>query len=277
MEPRKEKEVNYYNEQAKEWLKGNQKDIGDFEGFKPGLLSSFASCYQWLKENCRNKKVLDYGCGNGIHSIFPAKMGAEKVVGIDLSGKSLEIARRRIKQEGLENRVEFILMDCEKMAFPDNTFDIIFDGGTFSSVDVKKAYPELARVLKPDGSLIGIETFGHNPLTNLKRRLNKISGKRTEWAAEHIFNTKDLKLAGNYFDKIEVKYFHLISWMAFPFLSLPGGKFLLKLGELKEKILFKIPFLRKYAFKVVFIFSQPKKGEEIKISSSLSSKDSIND
>ena len=150
-------------------------------------------------------------------------------------------------------------MDCEKMGFPENYFDIIFDGGTFSSIDINKAYPELSRILKPQGFLLGIETFGHNPFTNLKRKINKLIGKRTNWAAEHIFKIKDLEKAKDYFNKVDVYYFHLISWLAFPFLNLPGGKFLLKFLETMEKILFKIRLLRKYAFKVVFIFSEPKK------------------
>ncbi len=106
---------------------------------------------------------------------------------------------------------------------------------------------------------MGIETFGHNPFTNLKRKINKLIGKRTGWAAEHIFQMEDLKKAKNYFNKIEVHYFHLISWLAFPFLNLPGGKLLLKSLEFIGKILLGLPFLRKYAFKVVFIFSEPKK------------------
>ena len=146
-------------------------------------------------------------------------------------------------------------MDCESLKFPDNSFDIIFDGGTFSSLDLSKVFSELVRVLKPNGFLIGIETFGHNPFTNLKRKLNKISGKRTEWAASHIFQMKDLQEAKKYFNKIETKFFHLISWIAFPFLNLPGGKFLLKILEFFDKFLFKLPFLEKYAFKVVFVFS----------------------
>lgn len=150
-------------------------------------------------------------------------------------------------------------MDCEKMKFPANTFDVIFDGGTFSSLDLKKVYPELARVLKQGGILIGIETFGHNPFTNLKRKINQITGKRTGWAASHIFKTGDLKMAKNYFSKIEVKFFHLVSWLAFPFLDLPGGKFLLKFFESIDKILLKLSLLRKYAFKVVFIFFRTKK------------------
>jgi len=260
MDSRKEKEIKYYDKRAEEFLKedSNEKWKVDFEGFQPNILSSFSFCYRWLKDKCQNKKILDYGCGNGVHSVLPAREGA-KVFGIDLSASSLKIAKGRARKENVENNTKFIVMDCEKMEFPGNYFDIIFDGGTFSSIDLNKAYPELSRVLKPEGFLIGIETFGHNPFTNLKRKINEITGKRTKWAANHIFKMEDLKRAEDYFKKIEVKYFHLISWLAFPFLAFPGGKILLKILESIEKILFKIPFLRKYAFKVVFIFSEPKK------------------
>ena len=261
VEERKEKETEYYNRRAEEWLKEKgEKDLRtDFEGFNPYLLSSYAFCYKILKNHCQDKRVLDYGCGNGIHSIPLAKIGAKKVIGIDLSEKSLEIARGRVRKEGLEEKIEFLKMDCEKVEFPENFFDIIFDGGTFSSLDLKLALPELARVLRPEGCLIGIETFGHNPFTNLKRKVNKITGKRTEWAAEHIFRMEDLETVKDYFNKVEVNFFHLVSWLAFPFLNLPGGKLLLKLLEFIDKILLGIPFLRKYAFKIVFVFSEPKK------------------
>ena len=262
MEERKEKEIEYYDKQAKE-IYLEQFSVTsvktDFEGFSPLKLASFRFCYKLLKERCPNKKVLDYGCGNGIHTISIAKMGAEKVVAIDLSGRSLEIAREIAKKEGVGGKIEFLKMDCEKMSFPNNSFDVIFDGGTFSSLDLKRALPELARVLKPEGTLIGIETLGHNPLTNLKRKLNKITGKRTGWAEAHIFKMSDLEFARNYFSKIETRFFHLVSWMVFPFLRFPGAVFLLRLAELKDKILLKLPFLKKYSFKIVFVFSLPKK------------------
>lgn len=260
MEERKEKEIKYYDERARGWLEEskNQKWQTDFEGFDPGLLSSFSFCYKWLSKRCQGKKVLDYGCGNGIHSIFPARHGAA-VIGIDLSESSLQIARERAKREAVEDRVSFILMDCESLKFPDNSFDIIFDGGTFSSLDLKKALPELVRVLKPDGFLIGIETFGHNPLTNLKRSINKKTGKRTGWAVDHIVQMKDLKEMSYHFNKVETKFFHLTSWITFPFLKSSVFRFVLKLLEIGDKVLLKLPFFKKYAFKVVFILSQPKK------------------
>lgn len=97
MEERKQKEIEHYNKKAEEWMK-NKEWKGDFEGFNPMHLSSFRFLYKNLKENCLNKKLLDFGCGNGIHSIFPAKCGAE-VVGIDLSEPSLEIAKERAEKE----------------------------------------------------------------------------------------------------------------------------------------------------------------------------------
>lgn len=258
MESRKEKEIEYYDGKAKEWLNNQENGRGDFEGFSPLSLNSYQFCYDWLAKNCKNKIVLDYGCGNGVHALRITKMGA-KVVGIDLSESSLLIARERAKNEELEDKIEFILMDCEKMEFPDNSFDIIFDGGVFSSLDINSAYLELARVLKPDGCLLGIETFGHNPFTNFKRKINKLTGKRTGWATGHIFKMQDLAEAKKYFDRTETNFFHLISWISFPFLKFSFGKYLLKFFEAIDKILVKLPFLRKYAFKIVFIFSEPLK------------------
>ena len=184
---------------------------------------------------------------------------SKKVVGIDLSENSLRLAKERIEKEKIGGKVEIISMDCEKLSFPDNSFDVVFDGGTFSSLDIKKALGEISRVLKPDGFLVGIETFGHNPLANLKRKLNEKTGKRTSWAAGHIIQKKDLKEMNKYFEKKEVYFFHLISFIIFPFLKVPIFIFLLKLMEVGERVLLKIPFLKKYAFKIVFVSFKPKK------------------
>jgi len=251
MEERKQKEIEHYDSQL-------NVEQGDFEGFNPILLGSHKFLRNFLRDKCQDKKILDYGCGNGINTVWLAKYKGE-VVGIDLSEKSLDVAKERIKEQGLESMVKFLPIDCENMTFPDNYFDIIFDGGTFSSLDLNKAFPELKRVLKPHGFLIGIETLGHNPFTNFKRKINKLFGKRTKWASEHIFKMKDLKEAKKYFQKKETHFFHLISWIAFPFLKLPGGKILLRILEkIDSFFLFIFPFLKRYSFKIVFIFSQPK-------------------
>lgn len=265
MELRKQKEIEYYDKHFKKYLESAQKTLeADFEGFNPFLLGSYKFLRRLLEKKCKGRKVLDFGCGNGIHSLWLAKAGAE-VVAIDLSRYSLAVAKEKALKAGVAGKIEFLVMDCEKLEFPDNYFDIVFDGGTFSSLELEKAYPELARVLKPDGVLLGIETFGHNPLANLKRKINKLTGKRTPWAAEHIFKIEDLKTASDYFEKIETYFFHPISCLIFPFLGLPGGKILLRLLEQIDKLILLFPFLRKYSFKIVFVFFEPKKQDDKKI------------
>jgi len=246
MEKRKEKEIQHYDKATI----GFDRE-GDFEGFNPSFLAS----HKFLKKILKGKagSFLDYGCGAGIHSWWLKEI-ADDLVGIDLSRKSLEIARQNVKG------VRFLLMDCENMGFENNSFDVIFDGGTFSSLELEKALSEIARVLKSEGFLVGIETLGHNPILNLKRKINRIRGKRTAWAEEHIFRMEDLETVKKYFDKTELYFFHLFSWIAFPFLNLPGGKTFLRMMEKMDRFFLKIcPFLKKYSFKLVFIFSEPKK------------------
>ena len=258
MEKRKEKEMIHYDELAKKWQKQNEnkKSEADIENYDVNIFLSYRFCKTWFKNNIKpNIKVLDYGCGHGMYSILPAKLGAE-VYAIDFSKESLKIAKKRVKKEKIKNKIKFIEMDCEKLDFPDNYFDIIWDGGTFSSLDINKGFSELSRVLKPKGKLIGIETFGHNPLINLKRWINKKRGTRTLWAAEHIIKNKDLKFAKKYFNIEKIYYFHLLSMLAFPFRNISGGKSLFKFLDKIDNILLKIPWFKRYAFKIVFIFSK---------------------
>jgi len=262
---RKQQEITHYDNLAKQWqaIAGGNKWATDAHGLKHGDYSSYAFLDKLLTKFSRDKKILDYGCGTGLHSLTPLKYGAREVSGIDLSEESLKIARARAKNEKLTEQAQFIKMDCEQLNFPDNNFDLILDGGAFSSLDLDKALSELARVLKPNGQLIGIETLGHNPLTNLKRKLNFARGARTKWAAEHIFKIDDFKRAQKYFGQVKVKYFHLLVLLAMPLRKIPGMTLIIKFLDKIDALLLKIPFLKKYAFKIVFVFSEPKKSHKI--------------
>lgn len=250
MEERKKTEIEYYDAQA-------MRQLAD-EGIFRSVLGSHQFLYELVAPLCKGKKVLDYGCGNGVHAAFLGAHSAE-VVGIDLSEGSLAIAKRVVEKNGVRGNVTFLKMDCEALEFPSGSFDVVFDGGTFSSLDFQKAMREIARVLKPDGALVGIETFGHNPLANLKRAYNKITGKRTAWAVSHIVTQSEIALLGEYFQNVQVFYFHLVSLFVFPLLGLPGGSFVLRFLERVDQVLLHFPFLQKYAFKVVFVCSKPRR------------------
>jgi ubiquinone/menaquinone biosynthesis C-methylase UbiE len=206
----------------------------------------------------RTVRFLDYGCGTGIFSILPAKLGA-KVYGIDISEESIKFAKELAKHHGVEEKISFCIMDCEKMNFPNDFFDIVFNCGTLSCLNKEKAFSEIARVLKEDGVFISLDTLGHNPFLNLKRKINFIRGKRTEQTYRNVLKMKDIEMAKKYFEKREIHFFYLLTPFLFFFQRIPGFKYILSFFETIDKILLKISFLRKYAFRVVFIFSQPKK------------------
>ncbi|PIU75490.1 MAG: hypothetical protein COS76_00540 [Candidatus Portnoybacteria bacterium CG06_land_8_20_14_3_00_39_12] len=264
-EVRKKIEKNHYNKQVEEIIKKSFIDFDWRYGSKacgPILGLPFHFIEKKIKEIIGSKKegtvyLLDYGCGTGVHSIFPAKCGA-KVYGIDISEKSLEIAREWAKREGVEKQTEFLVMDCEKLEFPDDFFDIVFNCGTLSCLDRKKAYFEIVRVLKPDGYFISIDTLGHNPLLNLNRKIKLRHGLRTKQTFDNILKMEDIEIAKQYFKETKVYFFNLATLIAIPFQKLPGFNLIERFLERIDQLLLNT-FLRKYAFKVVFIFSEPKK------------------
>ena len=111
-----------------------------------------------LMELCHIKKgsyVLEVGCGVGLTTAYLAKKGC-KVVGIDLSEKMIEKAREKAKRKGLEDKIEFLVADAQKLPFKDNTFDAVISESVYVFIpDRKKAMKEFNRVIKK-GGYVGI-------------------------------------------------------------------------------------------------------------------------
>ena len=161
--------------------------------------SSQAYMNEKIRQYCLNKRALDYGCGNGVASIFMAKAGAH-VTGIDVSEVSLDNARGAAVRAGVGDRTEFVLMDAESMVFPDDHFDLVVINGVLHHLDINRAFPDLSRVLKPSGYVLAAEALGHNPIIQWYRR--RTPHLRTAWETEHIIKKDDLDLAFQYFGEV---------------------------------------------------------------------------
>lgn len=203
--------------------------------------------------------ILDYGCGTG-EKHFKFINTNVRLIGIDISGKSIEVAKKLQISEGIN--AEYRVMDCEKMDFPDDTFDLILDYGTFSSLNINTALPEFKRVLKSNGSTILIETLGHNPLTNFARFVNVLKGRRTKWAATHIMKINDWKTITKEFKNSDIQHYGLSVLLLSPFIQFVP-LFILSTFEKIDEILLRIKFLRKYSFKTVAFLSFPVKEKKM--------------
>ena len=112
----------------------------------------------------QGKTILDGGCGTGEETMFLASLGPQKVIGIDTSDGSLDSARNRAREAGIEN-VEFLhasVLD-DKM-FADGEFDYVSSLGCIHHTPrMRQAFDNLSRMVKPDGHLCTFlyNSFGH--------------------------------------------------------------------------------------------------------------------
>ncbi len=88
------------------------------------------------------------GCGTAEEATMLEDAGAATIVGIDLSEKSIELARQAFPEH------QFSVADMHSLPFEDGSFDFIYSSLTvhYSShpLDV---YREIFRVLRPGGQL----------------------------------------------------------------------------------------------------------------------------
>jgi ubiquinone/menaquinone biosynthesis C-methylase UbiE len=100
--------------------------------------------------------VLDLACGTGLLTLAAADaVGPDgTVVGTDLSGQMVEVARQRAAARQLPNAT-FARMDAETLDLPDATFDVVLCSlGLMYVPDPARAIREWQRVLKPGGRVV---------------------------------------------------------------------------------------------------------------------------
>ena len=150
----------------------------------------------------RNKKVLEIGCGLGIDLVKFAENGAI-VIGIDIAGKSIELAKKNFEVHGLKGSFE--VMDAGDMKFEDNSFDVVFAQGMLQyAPNPEKTIAEVHRVLKQGGVFI-FTVYNRHSWLNL---LSKVSGVELEHVHAPVYRKysfKEIKHMLKDFSEVELR------------------------------------------------------------------------
>lgn len=161
----------------------------------------FADFARW-----RGLRVLEIGCGIGTDTMNFARAGAH-VTAVDLSGESLEIARRRAELYGLED-IRFVQANAEELSrvLPPEPFDLVYSFGVLHHTPhPERAFEEIRRFVR-NGSTLKVMvyhrrswkvlwillTYGKGRLWDLERLVARHSEAQTGCPVTHTYSRRRL-------------------------------------------------------------------------------------
>jgi ubiquinone/menaquinone biosynthesis C-methylase UbiE len=115
-------------------------------------------------------RILDIGCGSGVPTMELARLGQGEVIGIDIDQSALDKLTKKIREAGFSDRVQAVNCSILDMAFPDESFDIVWSEGSVFVIGFKRGIQKWKRFLKPSGFMVI-----HDEKGNVEEKLLQIS------------------------------------------------------------------------------------------------------
>jgi demethylmenaquinone methyltransferase/2-methoxy-6-polyprenyl-1,4-benzoquinol methylase len=103
-------------------------------------------------------RILDVATGTGDLALEAVRLKPVEIVGIDISEKMLEIAKKKVSDRKISVPFSFQIAAAEDLPFEDEEFDFVTVAfGVRNFEDLQKGFSEMRRVLKQNGKLIILE------------------------------------------------------------------------------------------------------------------------
>lgn len=155
-----------------------------------GALASHLKRYDFAKQFCKDKVVLDAACGVGYGSCCLAGV-AKEVISVDISEEAIAYAKEHYQREN----IQFKIMEIHSFLFADKYFDIVCSFETIEHLDEPQRYlTEVKRVLNEDAIFIvstpNVKKTPYNP----KNYYHKTEFSKRDFEA----------LLNKYFAKVEI-------------------------------------------------------------------------
>ena len=95
-----------------------------------------------------------------------------QVIGLELDPESLDIARRSAGEMGLDQVVQFLPAEKDRIPFPDSSYDALVSEFIVypTSTPIEIGQIEMARVLKPGGKIVLTEVIATRPIPSHARQ-----------------------------------------------------------------------------------------------------------
>ncbi len=165
-------------------------------------------------------EVLDIGCGWGGMAIHLAKHHNVHVTGITLSEEQAALARQRVREAGVADKVTILIEDYRETAASGRKFDRIVSVGMFEHVgraQFETFFEACARILPEDGVMLlhTIGRFGSPGTTDAFTRKYVFPGGYIPALSETVAASEKFRLIASDVETLRLHYAHTIrAWYA---------------------------------------------------------------
>jgi 2-polyprenyl-3-methyl-5-hydroxy-6-metoxy-1,4-benzoquinol methylase len=139
------------------------------------------------RENIEGKTFLDIGCGSGLFSLAAVRLGARKLLAVDLDPKSVETTRKTLSRYApggswdVQN-ISVFNLNAEKLG----VFDVVYSWGVLHHTGAMYQAITKASTMVAPGGMISLALYGKTPFCGMWRVEKRIYSNSPKWIQKII-------------------------------------------------------------------------------------------
>lgn len=171
--------------------------------------------FPWIFDQCHmaeHSTVLEIGCGDGSLWLENKEKIPKQlhVVLSDISEGMLRDTRRAIHANVKTSRFDFQVFDCERIPYPDNSFDLVIANHIlFYCKNLTSVFEEISRVLKTGGTFV-CSTYGAAHMKEINELVSEFDD-RIVLSADRLFERFGKENGAD----LLAPYFQNIKWLSY--------------------------------------------------------------
>ena len=139
------------------------------------------------RENIEGKTFLDIGCGSGLFSLAAVRLGAKKLLAVDLDPQSVETTRKTLSRYApggnwdVQN-ISVFNLNADKQG----VFDVVYSWGVLHHTGAMYQAITKASTMVAPGGMISLALYGKTPFCGMWRVEKRIYSKSPKWVQKII-------------------------------------------------------------------------------------------